>query len=151
MLERPEYGWSRVTIGDWSDRCGYLDDVPFLLLEALEQICRTTKPSAVRLDAEGWEYLIVFNLCETHIITETDDGYALHTVESTPDKLAQELVSDIKENLCQWAEWPDYGDMSDDEKEERAKDLSVLCGIVEQRLASWPFIHKAISNKDTEV
>jgi len=134
MLRKPEHGWSQITIGSWSDRCSYLDDVPFLLLECCEQALRTAKPSVVRLDAEGWEYLIVFDLYETHIITETDEGFSLTTVTVTLRELAQELVSDIRENLSLWSVWTDCdGDGYDEEKEERSKDLSALCDITERR------------------
>ena len=51
----------------WSDRCSYLDDVLFLLLEGIEEALRTGNPVAARFDAEGWEYLIVFDLNASEI------------------------------------------------------------------------------------
>ena len=33
MLLKPKYGWSRLEIGNWSDRISYLDDAAFMLLE----------------------------------------------------------------------------------------------------------------------
>lgn len=133
MLKEPKHGWSQITIGNWSDRCSYLDDVPFLLLEGVEGVCRTGNPVAAKFDAEGWEYLIVFDVYETHIITETDNGYTLTTEDVRIKNLVEELVADIRRDLKAWSCWTDYGDMSDDEKSEREKDLAVLCDILEKR------------------
>lgn len=134
MLDAPKYGWSKITIGDWSDRCSYLDDVPFMLLEGLEEICRTGNPIAAKFDAEGYEYIIIFDRYETHIITEAETGYILKTVETTPEEMAAELIHDILENIESWSRWMNYGDMTDDELHERKKDLSALCSILEKRI-----------------
>lgn len=134
MLDTPRHGWSTVKIGGWSEKCSYLEDVPFLLLESLEKACRTGNPAAAKFDAEGYDYIIVFDEHETHIITETDTGYELKTVETTPGELARELVADIRNDISGWSRWLDYGDMSDDELQERTKDLSVLCDILERRI-----------------
>lgn len=138
MLDKPEYGWSHITIGEWSDRCSYLDDVPYMLLEALEESCRTFKPVAVEFEAEGWNYIIIFNSFETHIISEREphdenDGYKYFTVEVDHRDLAHELITDIMENLDDWAAWPPCI-MSEDEYEDRKKDLAVMCSILERRL-----------------
>lgn len=133
MLKEPKHGWSQITIGNWSDRCSYLDDVPYLLLEGVEEVCRTGHPVAAKFDAEGWEYLIVFDVYETHIITETDSGYFLTTETVQIKSLAEELVADIRRDLKAWSRWTNYGDMSEDEMSEREKDLAVLCDILEKR------------------
>ena len=80
MLSKPKYGWADITIGDWSDRCSYLTDVPFQLLEAMCRSCKNHEPVAAKFDAEGWEYTIIFDWLETHIIIEKD-GFELNTKE----------------------------------------------------------------------
>lgn len=134
MLAFPKYGWSEITIGDWSDRCSYLDDVPFLLLEGMEESIRTGNPVASKFDAEGYEYIVVFDKYETHIIRETEDGYALKTVDIILEKLAKELVQDIRNSIAEWSGWLDYGDMTNEEKQKRSKDLFKLCSIIEKQL-----------------
>lgn len=134
MLDTPRHGWSTIKIGGWSDRCSYLDDVPFMLPKALEEACRTGRPVSVKFDAEGYEYIIVFDEYEAHIITETDTGHELKTIETTPRALERELIADIRKDISGWSSWPDYGDMSDDELQERTKDLSMLCDILEKRI-----------------
>lgn len=133
MLDKPKYGWSHITIGEWSDRCSYLDDVPYMLLEALEESCRTFKPVAVEFEAEGWNYIIVFNSFETHIISDKEDVYTHTCIEVDHRDLAHELITDIRNNLDDWAAFP-CGNMTIDEYEDRKKDLAVMCNILESRL-----------------
>ena len=132
MLSKPEYGWSRITIGDWSDRCSYIDDVPFELLEALETSCRVNQPVTVKFDAEGWWYLIVFDDFWTYIIEEVDET-KLYRIKIDREELAKELIADIRKYIDYWTEWDGYCENAD-YVEERKKDLLALCDIVERRL-----------------
>lgn len=127
MLDTPSHGWSTIKVGGWSDRCSYLDDVPFMLLKALEETCRTGRPVSVKFDAEGYEYIIVFDVYETHVITETENSYKLVTVEIMSAELAAELIGDIRKDLPGWSGWADYGDMSGYERHKRETDLIALC------------------------
>ena len=38
MLKHDGAGWGHISIGDWSDRCSYLDDVPYALLDAVDEL-----------------------------------------------------------------------------------------------------------------
>lgn len=133
MLEKPEHGWSCITIGSWSERCSYLDDVPFRLLEAMDATCRTWRPHCVKFDAEGWEYIIVFDMYETHIISDNcDEGFIYTSVECDLKKLSKEMIEDIRRDLDGWANWPP--DPSEDEVNERKADLMVYCDVFEKRI-----------------
>lgn len=140
MLSKPKHGWSEITISSWSDRCSYIDDVPFMLLEAIEESCRVNKPVSVKFDAEGWDYIIVFDQFETHIITtnpndvDTDFGnFDYYTIEVDRDELAKELIADIRKYIDHWTKWDGYCENAD-YVEERQKDLLVLCDVIEKRL-----------------
>ena len=138
MLSTPNHGWSNITIGNWSDRCSYLDDVPFLLLEALEQSCREHKPVSAKFDAEGWDYIITFDWWHTHVISEKfdEDGYAYFSIDVNRDDLARELIADIRRDIDGWSSWFCYRNMTEDYILERKKDLLALCDVVEKRLPS---------------
>lgn len=140
MLSKPKHGWSEITISSWSDRCSYIDDVPFMLLEAMEESCRVNKPVSVKFDAEGWDYIIVFDQFETHIITtnpndvDTEFGnFDYYTIEVDRDELAKELITDIRKYIDYWTKWDGYCENAD-YVEERKKDLLVLCDVIEKRL-----------------
>jgi hypothetical protein len=133
MLDTPKYGWCNIQIGEWYDRCSYLDDVPYRLLEAVDYSNRTNRPSSVKFDAEGWEYIIVFDAYETHIICyDVEGGYKYYTIEINLKDLIRELLSDIRRDLKAWSEWG-Y-DISDYEIEERKYDLDAWCSVIERRL-----------------
>lgn len=134
MLKTPWAGWSKITIGEWSDRCSYLDDVPFMLLEAMEESCRVNKPVSVQFDAEGWAYIIVFDQFTTHIISEITDDYTYYSVDIDRNELAKELASDIRRDIDEWCEWFCYHELTEDYISERKKDLLTLCDIVEKRI-----------------
>lgn len=142
MLSKPKYGWADITIGDWSDRCSYLTDVPFQLLEAMCRSCKNHEPVAAKFDAEGWEYTIIFDWLETHIITEKD-GFELKTVEINRDDLAKELVEDIRANVNEWASWDDYGDMTKEERFNRTFKLIKLCNEIMKYIPSddWKIVY----------
>ena len=131
MISTPKYGWSTITIGDWSERCSYLDDVPFMLLSAIDKVLRMHVPCAVRFDAEGFEYIIVFDENETHII-ELNDKITYHTIEIYIEYIVKELIADIRNDLEEWAWW--VPGCSEDQFNERKLDLEVYCDIIEKRL-----------------
>lgn len=133
MLKTPKYGWSEITIGNWYDRCSYLDDVPYRLLEAVDYTNRCGRPSSVKFDAEGWEYIIVFDTYETHIICYNFEGeYNYYTIEINLKDLIRELLADIRRDIVAWSEWG-Y-DISEDEAEERKLDLGAWCDVIAKRL-----------------
>ena len=137
MLTKPQHGWSTITIGHWSDRCSYLDDVPYLLTQAVDASCRTHMPQSVEFDAEGHEYIIVIGDYHTHIIVSNDDAHSYYTVDVSNKELCRQLIDDIRENIDGWAAWPSHiacrPAMYEDEIRERKLDLSVYCDVMERR------------------
>lgn len=134
MLSTPIHGWSNITIGNWSDRCSYLDDVPFDLLEAIKHLYETVHtPVCVCFDAEGYEYTIVFDLFYTHIILENpdEDGFNYFSIDIDIDDLAKELISDIRKDIDGWSTWLSYHDMTKEEIFERKEELLDLCDFIE--------------------
>lgn len=132
MLDKPVYGWCHIKIGNWVERCSdYLDDVPTMLFEALEESCRVRKPTAVEFDAEGYGYIIVFDSVHTYVIYDDDSDDCMIRINIGYDELAKQFVSDMRENLSDWAWW---WAGSDEEAEERMKDISVMCDILERRV-----------------
>ena len=142
MLDKPEHGWSRITIGYWSERCSYLDDVPMDLLNAFILTLTYGTPSFVRFDAEGWEYLIVFSANSVEIFTEeaTDVYYSspIYRYEYIPinlRKLASELLSDVRQDIKAWSLW--NANISNTELFEWSRavnetNLKILCNKLEK-------------------
>lgn len=128
MLSKPKYGWSAITVGSWSDRCSYLDDVPTILLRSMINFFENKmfSPVAIKFDAEGYEYTLVFDLGVVHIITEQENGYALCSEELDCKQLGKELISDILQEIDGWTKWLSYAHYSDAELAEREEELRQL-------------------------
>lgn len=142
MPSTPCAGWTELSIGDWRNRASYLSDVPMILLKTMEEAIRLRMPKSCVIDAENYEYIMVFDQEHTFVITNSEDGPDYHTFTDIPlgwlnAELGKQLVSDIRKDITRWAEWGDYGDMSDDQKTEREKDLLCLCDVVEKRHRWW--------------
>lgn len=132
MLTKMQAGWARLSIGQWNDRCSYLDDIPMNLLKALIHVCKTNSPAVVEFDAEGWEDIIVFDCLDTYILTDKSGETQLISLNTNIHKLAQELAQDIRDNLNAWVWWPCWFE-SNDEREipKRTEELLKLCADLE--------------------
>ena len=109
MLSKPNCGWVNIKIGDWCDRASYLTDPHKDLLNGFIQLYSERKPNVISCDAEGWEYLIVLDINNVHII-EYGEKTEFYTCEIDTKNLAQELIKDIEDNLDGWVHW----DVEDD-------------------------------------
>ncbi len=149
MLGKPKYGWTTISIGDWSDRCSYLTDVPYCIFNAIEKVLRVHTPAVATFDAEGWENIIVFDEFNTYIISgKSDHGMMFKEVDVKIKALAEEFLSDIEENIDLWSQWG--FDMSEDEIDERRKDLEVFCEILKRRLDGHKWVRDKLDLSDSE-
>ena len=135
MLSTPEAGWCNLTIGLWSDRCSYLDDVPVKLLNIFLVLYKDGILHICDFDAEGWENHIVFNKMITEITSNKDNGYDT-TIYISSEVLAKELISDIRRDIDKWVIW-DFNsdnDLTDEQKEKRKQKLLNMCNELESYL-----------------
>lgn len=132
-LETPQHGWSKLHMGSWSGRLSYVDDPAFDLLWAVERALRTKQPSAVRFDAEGHEYIIIFDWYDQFVITDRDTP-ELTRIDMKLKDVAAALVRDIRKDLDLWAAFPASAEDSQFELEDRKIDLGILLSVVEKRL-----------------
>ena len=130
MLDTPEHGWSHITIGDWSDRCSYLDNVPEKLCDALKEAIRGDFGIA-HFDAEGYEYTLIFHTAFhcVHIITNDGDGeWKYRTIECNVRELAFELAEDLINHIDDWIAWLNRGhEVDTEEKCKRCIDMTRDC------------------------
>lgn len=131
MLDAPKLGWSKIHIGAWSDRCSYLDDVPMKLLEAFVRCFRESEPQSVRFDAEGYEYILVFDTYQTCVIT-SKDGNELTVLDVDYRTLAAKCITDIRRDLDAWAAFM-YSDANSEVLQKRKDDMLWLCDTMEDQ------------------
>lgn len=104
MLSEPKYGWIDIKIGDWCGRASDLTDPHKDLLNGFIDLYSEKKPNVISCDAEGWEYLIVLDINNVHII-EYREKTEFYTFEIDTKELANELIFDIEDNLDVWVHW----------------------------------------------
>lgn len=106
MLSKLQFGWTDITIGDWTGKLSYIDDVPGVLLNAFYNVFSNQKPEVVCFDAEGMNYWIVFDLLDTIIITEDENcQYSVSRQNVGVRELGMQMWNDIYWELKDWAYW----------------------------------------------
>jgi hypothetical protein len=127
MLSKPRYGWTNVTIGDFSERASYLTDVPIQCLQSFVSMLKYKLPFAVNFDAEGWEYVVVITDFEAHILSnKCDNGHFYKWIDIRKEDLAKELISDIENHFDCWVDWMCDEYMSEESWNKRVAQIRFL-------------------------
>ena len=139
MLSNPHStGWTRISIGDWSNRASYLTDVPMNILDAF--LNKRYGPVAVDFDAEGWEYIVVCDDYITYVIdydynstieymqASDNDSLTLRIIEIDKEELVRDFINDIESILDEWICWmlPDTKSEILEREQELRKKLEIL-------------------------
>lgn len=153
MLHDPLHGWATIRIGDFEDVCSYVQDIPVYLWQALNNAVDTWDVSCVSIDAEGYQYIIVFDLCETHIIMNATngDGFVLKSFQIDILDLAREFIADIRRDLPLWAEWENCGDMTQEQIETHKRELIALCGLLEGKINNAEKLRNAETDREEQI
>ncbi len=122
MLINPRHGWASVIIGNFNERASYLTDIPNECLDAFIYARENGVPAVVYFDAEGYNYHLVASYFESFIIIEKDKPETHHFDLSLID-LADELISDIEQNIDEWADWQSYNQYDDEELKKNKRKL----------------------------
>lgn len=146
MLSKPQFGWTDITIGDWTGKLSYIDDVPVVLLNAFCNVFSNQEPEGIYFDAEGINYWIVFDLFDTIIITEDENcQYSVSRQNVGVGELGMQMWNDITCKLKDWIRWA-IDDNNAKDYEERAELLynklqqlreAIYLYEMEQRLSTW--------------
>lgn len=106
MLSKPQFGWTDITIGDWTGKLSYIDDVPIVLLNAFYNVFSNQKPEVVCFDTEGINYWIVFDLFDTIIVTEDENRqYSVSHQNTGVRNLGMQMWNDIVYEMECWVRW----------------------------------------------
>ena len=130
MLLKPKYGWSRLEIGNWSDRISYLDDAAFMLLETIIKSYEEPAIQSVEFDAEGYEWTLVFDGEKVTVITEKDETEITNLDISRTD-IAKGIIDDIRHDVRDWVNFV-YWDLDEAAQKEREDELLTLCKQLEK-------------------
>lgn len=132
MLLKPKHGWSRLEIGNWSDRISYLDDAAFMLLETIIKSYEEPNIQSVEFDAEGYEWKLVFDGEKVTVITEKDEIEIINLNVSRKD-IAKGIIADIRHDVRDWVNFV-YWDLDEAAQKEREDELLTLCKQLEKSI-----------------
>lgn len=130
MLLKPKYGWSRLAIGNWSDRISYLDDAAFMLLETIIKSYEESTIQSVEFDAEGYEWKLVFDGEKVTVITEKDET-EIANLDVSRTNIAKGIIDDIRQDVRDWVNFV-YWDLDEAAQKEREDELLTLCKQLEK-------------------
>lgn len=133
-LKRPQYGWSELQIGDWTGTLSYINDAGNELLWAINRVVTKGDPSVILFDAEGYEWMMVLNQFEQHILRETGEGWNHHTLNIKIKDLAAPIVQQIADDVDEWAAFPVDVEPGSKEFEERRVNMDLLLAILAHRI-----------------
>lgn len=142
MFSIPKHGWVNISIGDWSDRSSYLTDPHLDTLDALIQFFRNNTPTAIHCDAEGWEYLIVFNWYEIFVIEQKDEN-KLFSFDINVRDFANEVIKDIEEHLYDWSLWS-YSVSEEKDRKDAENEIKSKLDELKLVLSDWDMRHKRV-------
>lgn len=114
MLREPRHGWTGWELPNFRSRISYIDDFPFMVLEALIEYFKSGKTQEVTFDAEGWDYTFTF--------TRNVEIKGEVIYEDTA-KFAEEFIGELEEDLHQWANFARSDDSAYDELVELIGDV----------------------------
>ena len=139
MFTKPEYGWTDVTIGDYTSRASYITDIPF---DALDNVTEAIKYKdygqtyTQRFDAEGWEFIIEADANQTKLTIEEEDTKTI-IIPKTMFDWAKEIITDIETYLEDWAKWTwdqnlDEPEQYEENKKELQQKINQLKALLEE-------------------
>lgn len=94
MLTEPHFGWVEWDLPNFYDRISYIDDFPFMVLEALLEYFESGESQDVTFNAEGWEY--TFKFAEDVKVGEK-------VICESSVKFTQEFIKELNKDLNKWA------------------------------------------------
>ena len=126
ILAKPKYGWSALTLMDVNGvecafRLSYLDDVPSMLLDQLILGLTRQMDVALSFEAEGWDHRWIITDYLIYVIEEKDEAL-LYEFEIKKEDFARQILTDLKANFKDWADWDalaDYRKPEEVEADER--------------------------------
>lgn len=108
ILSVPKHGWSSFQLGDFIGQLSYIDDVPFLLLHAIERYCKNNTTS-MEFNEEGSEFQIFVTSHDICILTQRDKCVA-YFYECDAKAFFNQIMHDIQNNIILWAAFAVFED-----------------------------------------
>ena len=125
MLSKPEYGWSKFSLGKGTWDLSYLTNVPLDWLDNAIWGMKNFEPFTVKAECEPGDLLCTVDHAYCYIIFQDWDEKAQEKISFewyplTMLEFCQQLVQDISTHLDDWSRYPCGCDLREPEEEKAA-------------------------------
>ena len=136
MLEKPSFGWTKVSVsGIQIGVASYIEDVPLICLDTfISYFSNQIGNFIIEFDGEGTEFGLV-EFCASLCALETvGDKIEIREIDASASaaalllQLGNELVRDIEKNLDDWVKWNDF----ESDPEHRKHMLTEKCKMLKE-------------------
>jgi len=119
MFTKPKHGWVNIKLGDFTERASYLTDILNDCLDAFIYGHEKCMPISIYFDAEGYDFHLISSYYKSYIILTKEETPKLFVIEKDYTDLAWEIINDLEENICEWANWECYKENNIEEEKEK--------------------------------
>lgn len=136
MLEKPSFGWTKVSVsGIQIGVASYIEDVPLICLDTfISYFSNQIGNFIIEFDGEGTEFGLV-EFCASLCALETvGDKIEIREIDASASaaallfQLGNKLVRDIEKNLDDWVKWNDF----ESDPEHRKHMLTEKCKMLKE-------------------
>ena len=137
MLDKPENGFARVSLGAFESYANYIFDTPFDWLKSCKTALQNKVPLALFIDEGAGNFCYIISFYDTTyvVIHKAEDKDAeLKTINELDFMdITDMLLRDIEADLEEWVRWYAFEDTEEDFARRRV-ELRKLLGEVEEAL-----------------
>lgn len=101
ILQKPRNGWSALCFKEYYGRLSYIDDVPSLICQLIQQY-QTDKQAVTTFDCEGYSFTLVLTEYSIDVLEFKDEIPTLFHIQGDPDVLCKQLIQDLQTYLTAW-------------------------------------------------
>lgn len=101
ILQKPRNGWSALCFKEYYGRLSYIDDVPSLICQLIQQY-QANKQAVTTFDCEGYSFTLVLTECSIDVLEFKDEIPTLFHIQGDPDVLCKQLIQDLQTYLTAW-------------------------------------------------
>lgn len=103
ILQKPRNGWSALCFKEYYGRLSYIDDVPSLICQLIQQY-QANKQAVTTFDCEGYSFTLVLTECSIDVLEFKDEIPTLFHIQGDPDVLCKQLIQDLQTYLTAWVD-----------------------------------------------
>lgn len=116
MFTKPSCGWVGITVGNYKASASYLRDVPMETIGSFIAAIQNNTPASILYDAEGWEFITVFDSYNAYVIECKDLESTIYHYTINFNNVIEDVYNDFNNNFNDWCNW-NFNEDEDDVKE----------------------------------